>query len=164
MKLLFRLFIAISSSIVFSQNDTNVLNIKNSNGITHKTILIGPQKEILDELKTSKYNDFKIITNFTDKCILKSNSRDSWTYSNNLLFINQKTNKLNNLNSVNLNTGTSNKFLFNGLTDVYHYSDGNYDINGEYGRWWGSTEFNTSNIWSRYLDYNNGTGRYNYNK
>ena len=92
----------------------------------------------------------------------KINSIGTRTYYNNFIFYDFKNINLHNSHKLNLTTKPLEAPLFIGIQDVYHYNDGNYDLDGTYGRWWGATEFNTSNVWYRYLDFNNSVGRYNY--
>ncbi len=52
---------------------------------------------------------------------------------------------------------------FSGLPGGYRYTNGSFDAIGNYGDWWSSTEYDTSNAWDRYLDYNYGdVNRYYY--
>jgi uncharacterized protein (TIGR02145 family) len=45
---------------------------------------------------------------------------------------------------------------FSGLPGGYRYSSGTFYTIGNYGSWWGSTQYSTSGAWDRYLFYTNG--------
>jgi uncharacterized protein (TIGR02145 family) len=63
---------------------------------------------------------------------------------------------------LNSNSNTS---LFTGLPGGYRGSDGNYGNIGRSGYWWSSSEYNTSNAWSRSLyGIDGNVNRYNNNK
>jgi uncharacterized protein (TIGR02145 family) len=65
------------------------------------------------------------------------------------------------------NTGATNESGFAGLPGGFRsaFFAGIFYFIGNFGYWWSSTEFNTSNAWSRNLDYNNGNvDRDNYSK
>ena len=50
------------------------------------------------------------------------------------------------------NTGT-NESGFTGLPSGYRNGDGAYNLIGDYGAWWSSTEYDSSYAWYRSLDY-----------
>jgi len=63
------------------------------------------------------------------------------------------------------NTGATNETGFTTLPGGYRSSNGTFDLIGEYGYWWSSTEYSAPNAWYRLLGYDSGhTGRYNFNK
>ena len=51
------------------------------------------------------------------------------------------------------NTDATNISLFTGLPGGNRYGDGSYDLIGDYGYWWSSTEANTSQAWALGLGY-----------
>jgi uncharacterized protein (TIGR02145 family) len=54
---------------------------------------------------------------------------------------------------------------FSGLPGGYRFYDGTFDVVGNYGNWWSSTEVGTLNAWGRNLFYDYGVvGRSNGNK
>ena len=54
------------------------------------------------------------------------------------------------------NTGATNSSRFTGLPGGYRNFNGTFNVIGNYGYWWSSTEYNTSNAWNLYLNYGNG--------
>jgi uncharacterized protein (TIGR02145 family) len=63
------------------------------------------------------------------------------------------------------NTGATNESGFSGLPGGYRGSNGTFYYFGVYGVWWSSSELNASDVWNRYLDYNDGNAvRGNYSK
>ena len=61
------------------------------------------------------------------------------------------------------NTGADNSSGFAGLPGGNRSTNGTFGLVGSNGFWWSSTETNTSNAWSRNLDYNDGNIRRNLN-
>ena len=53
------------------------------------------------------------------------------------------------------NTGATNETGFTALPGGNRYYDGTYDDIGNYGYWWSSTEYSTTDAWYRYMYYNN---------
>jgi uncharacterized protein (TIGR02145 family) len=63
------------------------------------------------------------------------------------------------------NTGATNSSGFTGLPGGDRTKFGTFDFIGNYGYWWGSSEYSTSNAWSRSLSPGNGSAyRTNYIK
>ena len=63
------------------------------------------------------------------------------------------------------NTGATNSSGFTGLPGGFRGLNGSFGNVGNFGYWWSSTEFNTSNAWLRYLSYNDGSiNRYSNDK
>ena len=54
------------------------------------------------------------------------------------------------------NAGATNSSGFAGLPGGYRNFNGTFNVIGNYGYWWSSTEYNTSNAWNLYLNYGNG--------
>jgi uncharacterized protein (TIGR02145 family) len=54
------------------------------------------------------------------------------------------------------NTGATNISGFAGLPGGYRYFDGTFNLVGNYGSWWSSTETNTTIAWFRSLNYLDG--------
>jgi uncharacterized protein (TIGR02145 family) len=52
------------------------------------------------------------------------------------------------------NTGATNSSGFTGLPGGYRNDVGAFNIVGDYGIWWSSTEFVPTDAWNRYLSYN----------
>ncbi len=69
------------------------------------------------------------------------------------------------LNWVTPNTGADNSSGFAGLPGGIRSSSGSFFTGGESGYWWSSTETNTTNVWSRVMNYGDGIiSKINYNK
>ena len=63
------------------------------------------------------------------------------------------------------NIDATNSSGFNGLPGGGRSSDGTFNVIGNYGYWWSSSEVNTANAWYRDLYYNHSIAtRYYYNK
>jgi uncharacterized protein (TIGR02145 family) len=63
------------------------------------------------------------------------------------------------------NTGATNSSGFTGLPGGDRNSGGTFNVIGDNGYWWSSTEDNTTKAWNRYLYYNDVITRsYNFNK
>ncbi len=71
-------------------------NITDVEGNTYKTVYIGTQQWMAENLKTSKYNDGSSIPNFTDNTLWKNNTTGAWSYYNNDAMNNIKFGKLYN--------------------------------------------------------------------
>ena len=54
------------------------------------------------------------------------------------------------------NTSATNSSRFTGLPGGYRNENGTYSNIGNFGQWWSSTEYNTSNAWMIYLSYAGG--------
>jgi uncharacterized protein (TIGR02145 family) len=52
------------------------------------------------------------------------------------------------------NTGATNEMGYTALPGGYRFSNGTFSLIGGYGCWWSSMEYNTSNAWDRFIDYN----------
>jgi uncharacterized protein (TIGR02145 family) len=53
------------------------------------------------------------------------------------------------------NTGATNSSGFTGLPGGWRSSTGQYELIGDYGFWWSSTEIDLNSVWRHYLSYNN---------
>ncbi len=78
--------------------------IKDIEGNTYKTAVIGSQTWMAENLKTSKYNDGSIITNVTDPSNWIKLNSGAWGYYNNDVVNNAKYGKLYNWYAVNMIT------------------------------------------------------------
>ena len=189
-------------------------NVSDVDGNTYKTVQIGTQVWMAENLKTSKYSDGTTIPNITDNTQWQNNTTGAWAYYNNDAANNAKYGKLYNWYAVSKttngnknvcptgwhvptdaewtvltdylggesvaggklkevgttnwnspNTDATNTSLFTGLPGGGRGSNGNYDLVGNDGFWWSSSEYDTVNAWSRVLDDNNGNaGSYNLSK
>ena len=81
-----------------TQNPTSSYgpNITDTENNTYKTVTIGTQQWMAENLKVSKYNDGTAIPNITDNTIWQNNTSGAWAYNNNDLANNAKYGKLYN--------------------------------------------------------------------
>ena len=176
-------------------------NITDAENNTYKTVYIGTQQWMAENLKTSKYSDGSTILNITDdNTQWQNNTTGAWTYYNNDASNNAKYGKLYNWYAVSKisngnknvcptgwhvptdsewtvltdylggesiaggklkevgttswnspNTGATNTSLFSALPGGGRGSIGNFNVIGDGGLWWSSTEYNTGVAWYRYL-------------
>jgi uncharacterized protein (TIGR02145 family) len=71
-------------------------NISDNDGNTYKTVYIGTQQWMAENLKTAKYNDGTAIPNVTDKMQWQKNTTGAWSYHDNNQMNNAKYGKLYN--------------------------------------------------------------------
>ena len=83
-------------------------NIIDVDGNTYKTVYIGTQKWMAENLKTSKYSDGTTIPNITDNSLWTNNRTGAWSYYNNDAANNVKYGKLYNWYALN-STSNGNK-------------------------------------------------------
>ncbi len=164
MKNLLYLFLALLTSSILSQNNQPTTKINQEKDTNRKIVMLNTKKCLKEDLKLVKHTNYITSTYFIGNYKSKINSMGIGSYYKNLLSNDLKTYSSLNSNELNLTTKPLQSLMYIFLigTDVYLYNNGNYDLDGTYGRWWGATEFNTSNVWYRYLDFNNSVGRYNY--
>jgi uncharacterized protein (TIGR02145 family) len=79
-------------------------NISDNDGNTYKTVYIGTQQWMAENLKTAKYNDGAGIPNVTDNTQWQNNITGAWSYYNNDAANNAKYGKLYNWYAVNPTT------------------------------------------------------------
>jgi len=136
-------------------------------GNAYKTMLFGDQEWMIEDLKTTKYNDgtpIKIVE--CGKCWSNLKTPAMCYYNNDSL-----KNILYNWYAVD--TGKlapkgwhiptheewtkaekyikKNHRLFNALPGGYRNVDGNFYIQSDGGHWWSATEYDASNAWNRHL-------------
>jgi uncharacterized protein (TIGR02145 family) len=211
MKKLFIAF-ALTSALFSYKNETIAqtigkpgLNITDSEGNSYKTVTIGTQTWMAENLKTSKYNDGTPLPNVKDSLEWINLTTGAWCYFNNDQKFNFKYGKLYNWYAVSPttngsknicptgwhvptdaewtvltdylggefvaggklkevdttswyspNTDATNTSLFTGLPGGYRLFDGYYYEVGYYGNWWGSSEDDTYNAWTRELSNDDG--------
>ena len=97
-----------SSGINFTSSGTPIGSFQNNvtdvDGNTYKTVTIGNQQWMAENLKTAKYNDGTTITNVTDNTLWQNNTTGAWSYYNNDLTNNAKYGKLYNWYAVSKTT------------------------------------------------------------
>ena len=79
-------------------------NIKDAEGNTYKTVTIGTQTWMAENLKVSKYSDGTTIPNITDNTQWQNNTTGAWAYYNNDAANNAKYGKLYNWYAVSKTT------------------------------------------------------------
>ena len=79
-------------------------NITDNEGNTYKTVYIGTQQWMAENLKTAKYNDGTEIPNVTDNTQWQNNTTGAWSYYDNDGANNAKYGKLYNWNAVSPTT------------------------------------------------------------
>ncbi len=79
-------------------------NITDGEGNSYKTVYIGTQEWMAENLKVSKYNDGTAIPNVTEKTQWASNTTGAWCYYNNDISNNDKFGKLYNWYAVSITT------------------------------------------------------------
>ena len=92
------------SASLLGQGQGLGLNIKDVEGNTYKTVQIGTQVWMAENLKTSKYNDGSTITKITDDTQWGNNTTGAWCYYNNDAANNTKYGKLYNWYAVSKKT------------------------------------------------------------
>jgi uncharacterized protein (TIGR02145 family) len=79
-------------------------NITDSEGNTYKTVIIGTQTWMAENLKVSKYNDGTTIPNITDNTLWENNTTGAWAYYKNDAIYNSKYGKRYNWYAVSKTT------------------------------------------------------------
>ncbi len=79
-------------------------NITDNDGNTYKTVYIGTQQWMAENLKVSKYSDGTTIPNITDNTQWQNNTTGAWSYYNNDATNNAKYGKLYNWYAVSTTT------------------------------------------------------------
>ena len=161
-------------------------NITDAESNSYKTVYIGTQQWMAENLKVSKYSDGTTIPNITDNTQWQNNTTGAWAYFNNDAANNAKYGKLYNWYAVS-KTSNGNKnvcptgwhvptdaewtvltdylggytvgfdtSLFTGLKGGYRDYNGNYYFRGSYAVWWSSTMGKTVDIWNRNKFYASG--------
>ena len=94
---------AVSASL-FAQQGKIGAEIKDIEGNLYKTVTIGTQQWMAENLKVSKYSDGTTIPNITDNTQWQNNTTGAWSYYNNDLTNNAKYGKLYNWYAVSKTT------------------------------------------------------------
>ena len=157
-------------------------NISDFEGNSYKTVYIGTQQWMGENLKASKYNDGTMIPNITDNtqygklynwyAVSKTTNGNKnvcptgwhvptdaeWTVLTGYLGGNPggKMKEVGTTSWTSPNTDATNMSLFAGLPGGYLSSNGYYYDGGSQGSWWSSTENSTDNAWNRGLYYYSG--------
>ena len=98
---------AVSASL-FAQQGKIGAEIKDIEGNLYKTVTIGTQQWMAENLKVSKYSDGTTIPNITDSSQWQNNTTGAWSYYNNDAANNAKYGKLYNWYAVSI-TSNGNK-------------------------------------------------------
>ena len=190
--------------------------VKDIEGNKYKTIKIGTQTWMAENLRTTKYRNGTPIDNITDDDEWGEDETGAWCYYENDESNNKAYGKLYNWYAVknsnqicpkgwhvptdaewaalinyldpqanggeeeniaggkmksiaqyweSPNTGATNSSGFSALPGSYRDAGGTFDLIGDFGTWWSSTEYNTFKAWYRSLDYELGdVFRYDYDK
>ena len=97
-----------SKKIKLTRNDdsntNNGYNVKDIDGNSYKTVTIGVQTWMAENLKTSRYSDGTTIPNITDNTQWQNNTTGAWAYYNNDAANNAKYGKLYNWYAVSKTT------------------------------------------------------------
>jgi uncharacterized protein (TIGR02145 family) len=95
--------LAVSASLCAQQGKPGP-NITDAEGNSYKTVTIGTQQWMAENLKVSKYSDGTTIPNITDNNQWQNNTTGAWTYYNNDAANNAKYGKLYNWYAVSKTT------------------------------------------------------------
>ena len=95
--------LAVSASLLAQQGKIGA-EIKDIEGNLYKTVTIGTQQWMAENLKVSKYNDGTAIPNITDTTQWQNNTTGAWVYYNNDAANNTKYGKLYNWYAVSKTT------------------------------------------------------------
>jgi uncharacterized protein (TIGR02145 family) len=101
MKKITLIFIVSFKSLIFSQKISLMPSIKDVDNNLYKTILIGNQQWMAENLKTSKFNDGSLIPNVKENNIWRDLKTPAWAHYNNDTTNNKSYGKLYNWYSVN---------------------------------------------------------------
>ena len=114
MKKIIVVFVLISCLTSFSQDGKPGLSITDVDGNIYKTVIIGTQTWMAENLKTSRYNDGNFIPNIKDSIAWSELSTGAWCYHNNNEKNNVKYGKLYNWYAVNPTTNGNKNVCPNG--------------------------------------------------
>ena len=105
MKKIFTVMTALAVSVsLCAQQGKPGPNITDAEGNSYKTVTIGTQQWMAENLKVSKYNDGTAIPNITDTTQWQNNTTGAWVYYNNDAANNTKYGKLYNWYAVSKTT------------------------------------------------------------
>ena len=191
--------------------------VKDIEGNTYKTIKIGTQTWMAENLRTTKYRNGIPIQNITNNAKWEKDETGAWCYYENDESNNKPYGKLYNWYAVknsnqicpkgwhvptdeewttlinyldpeadggaedntaggkmkkagmqywkSPNKGATNSSSFSGVPGGSRYYNGPSNGMGEYGVWWSSTQYSSSNVWTRDLfNYKDNVSRPNFSK
>ena len=98
------LALALTSALFSCKNETTTPNNSGNNTTSYKTVTIGTQTWMAENLKVSKYSDGTTIPNITDDTQWRNNTTGAWAYYNNNAANNAKYGKLYNWYAVSKTT------------------------------------------------------------
>jgi uncharacterized protein (TIGR02145 family) len=105
MNKIFTVMTALAVSVsLFAQQGKIGAEIKDIEGNLYKTVTIGTQQWMAENLKVSKYSDGTTIPNITDNTLWQNNTTGAWSYYNNEVDNNAKYGKLYNWFAVSKTT------------------------------------------------------------